>query len=616
MRTNLALGALFVATTASVTVTVTGLAGLTGIPGTDRLTPSAAAAELVPFEDCDDLLQWYVDEALPDVDAYGLHDWPTMMRTTAVAGAEMAVPLQAAPSEASAPVENSGTGTNVQEAGVDEPDRAKTDGEVVVHVRDGELVVTDVTGTEAREVGMLQLPAALADGELLLAGDTVLVVGAQAGHGGWGGPMPVDGLSVMPYPGTTVERSRVLEVSIADPAEPTVVSDQSFGGSLLSVRQYADTVRMVLSTTAPLIDFVEPNRGRTREEAKEENRQLLRDSTIEDWLPTVSLGDGPAEPLLDCAAVRHPATGAGYGTVTVVTLDAGEPTSLDSLGVTTSASTVYSSTDRVYLATPARKNTTDVHAFALDGATTSYAASGNVEGVVADRWSMDEHDGVLRLALGHGPGWSPNENGITTLRERGGALEVVGSVRGLGPDEEIKSVRWFDDLAVVVTFRQVDPLYTVDLSDPADPRPLGELKIPGFSEYLHPIGDDRLLGLGVDATDQGRVTGGQASLFDISDLADPLRVDTLPLGRKAYPFVGHDPRTFTWLADRNAGLAVIEDGWSGQASLVEITVEAGSLAEGRSWPLPRWGANEGRALPLPGGAVALVGSSVEVVDLG
>ena len=88
------------------------------------------------------------------------------------------------------------------------------------------------------------------------------------------------------------------------------------------------------------------------------------------------------------------------------------------------------------------------------------------------------------------------DNGIVVLDEKDGRLEQVGELAGLGVDEEIQSVRWFDDLAVVVTFRQMDPLYTIDLSDPTRPRRLGALKIPGFSAYLHPIGDDRLLGLG------------------------------------------------------------------------------------------------------------------------
>lgn len=626
MRSKLALGTLFVATTVSLTVTVTGLAGGTGSDSSPIGLPAApaAAAELVPFDDCDELLQWYVEEALPEVGPYGLGGWPMAMPLATGVGelvAQGSVVRDRAEgfaADSSEPVGSSDSGTNVQEVGVDEPDRAKTDGEVVVHVRRNTLVVTDVSGAEAREVGTLRLPRDLAQPELLLSGDTVLVIGSEGGQL-WGAPMPTELLvdRMMPSPAPVAERSRMLEVSIADPAAPRIVSEQGFGGRLVSARQYDDTVRLVLSTSGPVLDFVQPNRERTRKEATEENREIVRRSAIEDWLPTVRTGDGAAEPLVDCADVRHPAAGAGYGTISVVTVDTADPAALSTLAVTTSGETVYSSTDRLYLATWGGRNSTEVHAFALDGTTTSYAASGKVPGLLKDRWSMDSYDGVLRLAVSHGPGWSPKENGITTLGEDGEVLEVLGSVRGLGPDEQIKSVRWFDELAVVVTFRQVDPLYTVDLTDPARPRTLGELKIPGFSEYLHPIGDDRLLGLGQDATDRGRTLGGQASLLDVADLADPARLDTLALGPNAYPAAGYDPRTFTWLAERDTGLAVVEDQWNGRTSVVELRVTTdGSLLKRDTWPVGRWSSSTARTLPLPGGqSVVLVTDEVELVTL-
>ena len=127
-----------------------------------------------------------------------------------------------------------------------------------------------------------------------------------------------------------------------------------------------------------------------------------------------------------------------------------------------------------------------LYAFALADDTATYVASGVVDGVIADRWSMDEHDGVLRVAVGPSQE-TGNFNSVVTLREDGDDLVEVGRVDELGVDEQIKSVRWFDDLAIVVTFRQVDPLYAgrPDATR-THPRLLGELKIPGFSEYLHP----------------------------------------------------------------------------------------------------------------------------------
>ena len=91
-------------------------------------------------------------------------------------------------------------------------------------------------------------------------------------------------------------------------------------------------------------------------------------------------------------------------------------------------------------------------------------------------------------------------------------------------------MRFVGDIGYVVTFRQIDPLYTIDLSTPERPRVLGELKIPGYSAYLHPIGDDLLLGIGQDATEEGRPTGTQVSVFDVSDLRRPTRLHRLALG--------------------------------------------------------------------------------------
>lgn len=617
MRSTIALGAAFVAATASVTLVVNGLA-TSQLPGRLFDTPRAAAQGLVPFDDCEELRQWYVEEALPHVGPWGFDggwlyggDWGpgVVTDTLSAAGAPTRDVTELS-------VESSETGTNVQEAGVDEPDRAKTAGSLVVHLRGNRLVVTDAGGGEPRELSTLRLPRGLVSPELLVSGDTVLVLGTTTPF--WGGPVPLGGIiedDVIRPVAPMTEDSRLLEVSLADPTDPRVESDQTLGGRIVSARQYDGTVRLVLRTGYPTLDFVQPDRERSEREAERANRQIVRDSDISDWLPTARLGDGDWEPLVDCADVRHPRTGAGFGTVSLLTFDAEDPTERDATAVTAEGETVYSSADRLYLATWAGETATQVHAFSLDGTTTSYVASGKVDGTLKDRWSMDEHAGVLRLAVAHGPGWSPTENGITTLREEGDRLVVVGSVRGLGPEEEIKSVRWFDDLAVVVTFQQTDPLYTVDLSDPARPRTLGQLKIPGFSEYLHPIGDGLLLGVGQDASRTGQTRGAQASLFDLGDLTTPRRLATLGLGKDTQAAAGYDPRAFTWLADKGVALTSVSHAWSGRSSLVELRVgDDGTLTEVDRWRLPGWDGGQARALPLPDGSVAVVTGIVQLVE--
>jgi len=219
---------------------------------------------------------------------------------------------------------------------------------------------------------------------------------------------------------------------------------------------------------------------------------------------------------------------------------------------------------------------------------------------------MDEHDGVLRVAVGPSQE-TGNFSSVLTLREDGADLEEVGRVDKLGIDEDIKAVRWFDDLAVVVTFRQIDPLYAVDLSDPDEPRLLGELKIPGFSEYLHPISGQRLIGLGQDARTDGRLLGAQAALFDVSDLTDPRRTDTVTYRRGSVAGAAADPRQFTWLPDQDTALAVVSDGWEGRTGWVSVLEVDGDRLGNRMVEV-EYGTDVDlvRLVPLPDGRVVLV----------
>jgi uncharacterized secreted protein with C-terminal beta-propeller domain len=309
-----------------------------------------------------------------------------------------------------------------------------------------------------------------------------------------------------------------------------------------------------------------------------------------------------------------------------VTFDAAKPTERSTVAVTTSGNLAYSSTDHLYVATPVDQPIpvtewdtrrpapmpwapaeTEIHAFTLDGDKTTYVASGKVKGTVRDRWSFDEYDGNLRVATAlTSERFETSDNAITVLHQDGDTLTPIGTVRGIGPREQIKSVRWFDDLAVVVTFRQVDPLYTVDLTDPAAPKVLGELKIPGFSSYLHPLGNDLLLGLGTSG--QGGA-GGQIATFDLADLTKPKQLDVLRIP-EAELVASYDPHGFTFLPDGDKAFATLSS-WKGYGQIVELSVAAdGGLTEVRRW----WSHTDTRIVPIDGDRIALVGRIVRIVD--
>ncbi|HYO38937.1 MAG TPA: beta-propeller domain-containing protein [Nocardioidaceae bacterium] len=576
--------------------------------------PAAAAAGLPGFDNCEQLRRWYVRAALPEVGPWGLGDGPVPL---AAGRTDVSVPVgDAAPETA---VGASGTGTNVQEAGVDEPDVAKTDGRVLVRISGHSLVVTDVSGERPLELSRSALPGREVLGtELLLHGERVLVV---EGERLWpGGPVPlVDDLRrSWPPTGQGTARTRLLSFDISDPATPRLVDDRSLGGSLVSARLYRDgTVRLALASRAPALPFVQPGPNRSPDQATRANRRLVRAAPVGAWLPTVRSGAGEERPLVACDEVRHPVRGSGPGTVSVLTFAADAPELGTATAVTAAGDLVYSSEDRLYVATQSGRSTS-VHAFALDVGRTSYAASGSVPGFVKDRWSFSEHDRHLRVAtttVSTASRWS--SSGVRVLAERGDRLEETGHVDGLGVDEQVMSVRWFGDLAVVVTFRQTDPLYTVDLSDPARPRLLGELKVPGFSSYLHPVGGDLLVGLGRDATTTGIDRGAQASTFDLHDLADVRRTDTLDLGRDTWLPGSEDPRAVSYLPDERL-LVTAEWSWrEGRSRFVALHVSAaGELTLSRSWPLRPGVDAATRVLPVDGGRVALVDVGVRLVRPG
>jgi len=610
--TRIAVGTLVLAAVATV-------GGALGPGGTG--TPPAAATALQPFDDCDQLLDWYVEHTVDQVGPYGWGGriW-TMDQLPPNAGSEP-VPESAGDLSAAQPQRSGGatsnqgqasgeTGTNVQEVGVDEPDLAKTDGRLVVRLVDGRrVVITDVTGSAPQEVGSWSLPADEHAESLLLVDDHVLVVS-----------------------GETV--TRIVDLDISDPSEPRVDSRTSWSGRQLALRSYDETVRLVTSDGLPRLGFVQPGRL-TEEEAVVRNREILRSSRIGDWLPTRTTGDGSRQ-AVDCQDVQHPREWTGPDTVTVASFRPGAADRPETVAVTGAGHDVYSSADHLYVfgtttespmplalerqpgrLLPPQQAGTQVHAFELEGLAVRYTASGEVDGHVRDRWSLDEHDDHLRAAVSWpGKSGGPRESGVVVLAAQGGRLETVGRVGGLGIDEEIKSVRWFDDLAVVVTFRQVDPLYTLDLADPTSPRALGELKIPGFSSYLHPIGDGRLLGLGTDADLEGRVRGAQAAVFDISDPSSSRQLDRVGLGPETHLGASDDPHAFTWLPGSATAVTSLQR-WTGGkdgASMLVVRVRAdGSLLTRETDGPGGWAP---RALPLEDGRVALAGDEVRLVELG
>lgn len=579
--------------------------------------PAAFQADLEPAQSCDQLLDSYHDRALEIVTAWGWQGGVVAYGRETFGKSERLSDLSTSPQSSASKGQrsqtSSETGTNVQENGVDEPDTVKTDGKLVVRLRGRELAVYDTSGTSVVERSKIHLPR-LEDGEILLSGTRVVAIGADARSSR-------DDL-------TGLRRgSRVITVSLAKPAEPKIESTVTYSSRVISARQHGSTVRLVLAAGLPALDFVRPEGRITERQALIANRRAVEESTIKDWLPTYDAGTG-SEQLLDCTNVAVPPDPAGLDTVSIVGFTTKEPTKPHAIGLAGATTIAYESADHLYLAdgpaqwgcgmcrfedrmrpdvAPRTGGTTHLYDFELDGIDAVHIASGEVEGTIADRWSLDEADDVLRVAVGPSSE-TGNFNSVVTFRREGEELGEIGRVDGLGENEELKGVRWFDDLAVLVTYRQVDPLYTIDLADPAKPHLIGKLKIPGFSDYLHPLSDAWLLGIGYDGAG-----GAQIALFDTSDLARVRRtaVETYP---GAEPIAAQEPRSFTWLPRSDTALTVLQQGR--RVKVVALTVTHGRLTSTLSNVEYGDDAGQVRTLGLPDGRVVLVtGEDVRFFDL-
>ena len=451
------------------------------------------------------------------------------------------------------------TTTNVQEEGVDELDIVKTDGNFIYVAQDRALhIVRSWPVADSEKLATLELRGWVRG--LFLRGDRAVVFYQPENMRGmdWG--------------------LRAAVVDVTDRAAPEIVREVDIEGHLADARMIDDDVYFVVNHYLPLPeelwrvadgrtdlpevdwtlsgDALIEDMDRVKDEARELLRpdveRIARDMDLADFLPEWrdSDGSGELEVMHACSDLYRPDGVGHHGGLSVVNLDLADGT-LSSSGILSAGWQLYASRENLYVAQSSRwwwwggwdrELTTHIHKFHLeeDGEPT-YTASGEVRGWAYDQFAFSEHEGRLRVATSDMDwwwGWGAGEeddgeepaNNLFVLEDDGaGSLDVIGEVTGIAPTERIYATRYMGDVAYMVTFRQVDPLFTIDLSEPTSPEVLGELKIPGYSAYLHPMGEDHLLAVGMDGNDAGQLLGLQFSLFDVSDLSNPTRTHTFEI---------------------------------------------------------------------------------------
>jgi Beta propeller domain len=444
--------------------------------------------------------------------------------------------------------------TNDQELGVDEPDIAKTNGSTIFTIAGSKLEAVDVSGSAEKLAGSLDLGDDGANGQLLLYGNRLLVISTPPFLGYGTLPAISTALRVSPY-WDYGSQTVISEVDVSNPSSMAVTQTMTVNGRFVDARQAGGSARIVISSAPHAI--AEP--------------QLQSQSG--GWVPTWSFhnmrtGRRFTRPVASCSQIRRPVQFSGLGMLNILTVDYSKGLqAAQSTSLMADAQIVYGSTSALYIATQKWVNpelgiaqlpgsqTTVIDKFDVtDPDQTTYIASGQVPGYLLNQFSLSEAGGYLRVASTSKPiWWGPepptalSQSYVTVLQPQNGVLAPVGQVSGLGQGEQIYSVRFDGNTGYVVTYNQVDPLYTIDLSDPTAPKVVGQLDLQGYSAYLQPLGGGLLLGVGEDVSaTTNEPTGAQIELFDVSNPASPQLLAKTSLGSGSSTQVTFDHHAFLW----------------------------------------------------------------------
>jgi uncharacterized secreted protein with C-terminal beta-propeller domain len=541
-----------IALTSSTAGRRSGHVPFAGGPGSSTSTPTLpairpAAFLLKSYPSCSGLLASLRSHTASSATGYGLPGLQALGNAPYLyqKSAGQYGPLAVAASGPTIGVGQNTSATNVQEQGVDEPDIAKTDGDRLVTITDGVLRVVDTTSQKVTGTLDLTMYSGWQGAQLLVSGThAVVLLGANSATS-----VPY---SFGPLGGSATSESTYLFVSLT--GQPSVTGSMRAAGAYLGARMVGSTIRLVVGS-APTINL--PAYSGTSK-AKKANQQAIGKAPIAAWLPkyTVTTSAGTVSRTVGCDRISHPADYTGTSMLTIYTLDATNP-GLDPNPVSVAADgdTVYATSSSLYIASnpdwyccssAATKQNTEIHRFDISGSSApTYLGSGTVSGRLLSQYSLSEEAGYLRIATtsGEADGSAGASNSVVVLAAD--TLKITGRVDGLGKGERIYAVRFLGPTAYVVTFKQTDPLYVIDLRDPDAPKLAGTLALSGFSDYLHDAGSGRLLGVGQEASASGRVAGLQVSLFDVTNPASPRRTGHVVLS-KSPGEANLDPHAFLY----------------------------------------------------------------------
>lgn len=532
--------------------------------------------------------------------------------------------------------------TNIQVANVDEPDIVKTDGKYIYTINQDKVTIVDAYPAEtASIVSTVNVSDWIS--EIFINNDKLVVFG-----GGWGGSMLYGAAvktteSIAGYPYYT-SNSFIYVYDVSDHANPVLVRNITLDGNYYDARMIGDYVYAIATQPVQVLDSgpVLPTLRIGSEEKTVNAEEIMYFDTYDtsfsyNYVISLNTQNDDEEPnekvfLLGYAQSMFVSTENIYVVYTkylsyteynrriieavipqlpfplrtqVEQVWNSQNSSYDkmseigrliqnyaqSLGPEQGAAFMKDIEDRareVMVELEKESEKTVINKIAISGPSIEYKMSGEVPGRVLNQFSMDEHNGNFRIATTTGQSWENTSlNHIYVLDS---SLDIRGSAENLARGEQIYSVRFMGDRAYMVTFHRTDPLFVIDMSNPLSPVVLGELKMPGFSDYLHPYDEGHLIGVGQQTDESGRATGQvKLSLFDVSDVSNPSELSTYLIGDSgdwSYSEALHDHKAFLFSESKNLlVIPVSVNNWEANkyeqgAYVFDLTLENGFSLRG------------------------------------
>ena len=422
--------------------------------------------------------------------------------------------------------------TNIQVQGVDEADIIKTDGNYIYLVSNRNLIIAKSYPAEQAEILSTTHLNTFNSKEIFLHKNRLLIFGSETYHS-------LTANNIQPDPKHTVS---VKLYDITNKHNPELLKTISIEGSYLTSRKIDKNVYFVINSYPRYW-----NKG---------SRPLCKE-IVPSYLERIESEKSPGfQPIAKCIDIGYVMPIQAENFITIASLDmSNENKNLEKETILGSGQNVYASRENLYIAqtswpaygimeriVPNYDEKTIISKFSLNNGKIKFQAKGEVRGHILNQFSMDEYDSNFRIATTHGNLQSQENKSSNNIYVLNSNMSVIGKLEDLAPGEKIYSVRFMGQKVYLVTFKKVDPLFVIDLSDPFNPNVLGKLKIPGYSDYLHPYDDNHIIGIGKDTveaeesntfirqTDFAWYQGIKMAIFNVSDVENPIEMHKVIIG--------------------------------------------------------------------------------------